>query len=154
VKTLTHKTKFWGICAGVAIGVAVGGGLYTFVYAKGGSYMTNDPRACANCHIMQEHYDAWINSSHRSVATCNDCHTPPGLIPKYLSKAENGFFHSLHFTTGHYPDPLRIKDRNREITELACRKCHAPIVAAIEPHAGSGETSCLRCHDDVGHPLR
>jgi hypothetical protein len=106
VKDLTRNTKLWGISAGVALGVAVGGGLYTFVYAKGGSYLTNNPQACANCHIMQDHYDAWIKSSHRSVATCNDCHTPPGLIPKYLTKAENGFFHSLYFTTGNFPDPL------------------------------------------------
>jgi hypothetical protein len=28
---------------------------YTFVYAKGYSYLTNDPGACANCHIMADH---------------------------------------------------------------------------------------------------
>ena len=154
MKDLTRNTKLWGIAAGVALGVAVGGGVYTFVYAKGGSYLTNNPQACANCHIMQDHYDAWIKSSHRSVATCNDCHTPPGVIPKYLTKAENGFFHSLYFTTGNFPDPLRITDRNRRVTESACRKCHTPIVEAIEAHAGNGQTACLQCHGNVGHPRR
>lgn len=151
---LTRMTKFWGICAGVAVGVAVGGGLFTFVYAKGASYLTNDPKACANCHIMRDHYEAWVRSSHRSVATCNDCHTPPGLVAKYLTKAENGFFHSLNFTTGDFPDPLRIKPRNRNVTELACRQCHAPIVEAIEAHRHGDTLSCLKCHADVGHPLR
>ena len=142
------------IVLGLTIGLAAGVGGYTFIYAKGGSYLTNDPGACANCHIMQEHYDAWIKSSHRAVASCNDCHTPPGLIPKYANKAKNGFFHSLYFTTGDFPDPLRITPSNREVTELACRKCHTPIVEAIEAHAGNGQTSCLQCHDEVGHPLR
>ena len=131
--------------------------MYTFVYAKGASYMTNDPAVCANCHIMREHYDAWIKSTHRAVAGCNDCHTPPGLVPKYLTKAENGFWHSLHFTTGHFPDPLRIKPGNRAIAETACRKCHAAITASIDgPHAqGHGEPiSCVRCHSQVGHSLR
>ncbi len=157
MKRLSRKTRLLAIAAGVVIGVVIGGGLFTFVYAKGGSYMTNDPRACANCHIMQDHYDAWIKSSHRSVATCNDCHTPPGLVPKYYTKAENGFFHSLHFTTGHFPDPLQIKPRNFEVAEKACRKCHTPIVEAIEGHGGHAsddKTSCIRCHRDVGHPLR
>src|SRR5687767_10264014 len=115
----------------VAVGAAVGVGGYTFIYAKGGSYMTNDPRACANCHVMREHYDAWVKSSHRSVATCNDCHTPPGLVPKYSTKASNGFWHSYAFTTGDFPEPLRIKPHNRQIAESACRNCHADITIAM-----------------------
>jgi len=61
---------------GVLAGVAAGVGLYTFWYAKGYSYLTNDPRACANCHVMQEYYDAWIKSTHHQAAACNDCHAP------------------------------------------------------------------------------
>ena len=37
-------------------GVAAGVGGFTFVYARGASYLTNDPRACANCHVMNEQY--------------------------------------------------------------------------------------------------
>ena len=69
------------------LGGAVGLGGYTFVYAKGYSYLTNDPAACANCHIMREHFDAWTRASHRAVAVCNDCHTPPGLVPKYVDES-------------------------------------------------------------------
>jgi cytochrome c nitrite reductase small subunit len=42
------------IVAGIGLGLAVGVGLYTFWYGKGYSYMSNDPAACANCHIMNE----------------------------------------------------------------------------------------------------
>ena len=142
------------IVLGIAIGLIIGVGGYTFLYAKGYSYLSNDPAACANCHIMQDHYDAWLKSSHRSVATCNDCHTPAGFIGKYASKASNGFWHSFAFTTGRFPEPLRIKQHNREITEQACHKCHQEIVEAIEgPHekADSAKISCVRCHNSVGH---
>lgn len=150
------RTTMAGVVLGVAMGLALGVGAYTFIYAKGASYLTNDPKACVNCHIMQDQYDGWINSSHRSVATCNDCHTPSGLIPKYWTKAQNGFWHSFYFTTGNYPDPIQITERNRKVTENACRKCHADIVETIEGpatarHSGADKTSCLRCHRSVGH---
>jgi cytochrome c nitrite reductase small subunit len=142
------------VIAATLAGLTIGVGAYTFVYAKGYSYLTNDPAACANCHIMRDHYRAWTRASHRSVAVCNDCHTPPGLVPKYLTKAQNGFWHSFYFTTGRYPDPLRITTRNHNVTELACRTCHGEMTASIDPtHAGTGRggLTCTKCHNDVGH---
>jgi cytochrome c nitrite reductase small subunit len=123
----------WTIAAAAAVGLAIGLGLFTFVYARGASYLTNDPEACGNCHIMREHLSAWVKSSHRAVATCNDCHTPHNLIGKYVTKAQNGFWHSFYFTTGRFPDPLRITEGNREVTEGTCRYCHGDIVEAIDP---------------------
>ena len=137
------------------IGVVVGIGSYTFLYARGYSYVTNDPAACANCHIMRDHFDAWTRSTHRAVAVCNDCHTPAALIPKYLTKARNGFWHSFYFTTGRYPDPLRITARNHEVAELSCRKCHTELTSVIDPihdaSVDSGALQCTRCHNEVGH---
>jgi cytochrome c nitrite reductase small subunit len=137
----------------VLLGIGAGLAGFTFAYAGGASYMTNDPSACANCHVMQGHFDDWQHSSHRAVAVCNDCHTPPGLIPKYMVKAKNGFWHSFYFTTGTFHEPIRITPGNREVTEKACRKCHAAIVDAIDPHGAreSDRTSCIRCHSTVGH---
>lgn len=140
---------------GVALGVALGVGAYTFGYAKGWSYLTNNPAACANCHIMWDQYDAWHKASHRSVATCNDCHTPAALIPKYLVKAENGFWHSFYFTTGTFDDPIRARAVSVRVIEDNCRRCHAEIVDQIDPRAVHGrEMECIRCHRDVGHPNR
>lgn len=136
---------------GGSLGLAVGVGVFTLGYARGFSYLTNDPAACANCHVMREQYDGWLKSSHHAVAVCNDCHTPPGFVPKYMTKATNGFFHSFYFTTGTFPEPIRIRPRNRAVTEKACRKCHGEIVEAIEPTHGGGQLECLRCHNSVGH---
>lgn len=149
----------WVVAAGLLLGAALGVGSFTFVYAKGASYLSDDPAACANCHVMGDHYAAWMKGSHASVATCNDCHTPPGTVAKYLNKAGNGFRHSLGFTTGNFPDPLRITPGNTQVTEAACRKCHQELTAAVDMHAGEeqdagDELSCVQCHARVGHWVR
>ena len=134
----------------MTVGVAVGLGVYTFVYARGASYLTDDPRACLNCHVMRNEYDGWVKASHRQAAVCNDCHTPGGLLPKYLSKAYNGMLHSAAFTSGHFPDVIQLKPYTRAITERACVNCHADLVHAIDIR-GREPVSCLRCHQQVGH---
>ena len=148
----------------VLMGIVVGLGGFTFVYAKGYSYLGTDPAACANCHVMDEHFAAWTKSSHRAVAGCNDCHTPHDLVGKYATKAKNGFWHSFYFTTGTYPYPLRITERNHEIVEEACRYCHTSIAfvldhgaggePAVASHDAAGVVTCTRCHRYVGHWVR
>jgi cytochrome c nitrite reductase small subunit len=135
------------------LGAAFGLGTYTFAYARGWAYMTDEPGACANCHIMNEQYDGWIKSSHRSVAVCNDCHVPHNFVGKYATKAHNGFWHSYYFTTGDFPEPIRATPRSRAIAEANCRRCHEPIVQAMgtPARAGSTDISCVRCHGSVGH---
>jgi cytochrome c nitrite reductase small subunit len=140
------------ILLAVLVGVLAGVGMFTFGYARGASYMTDDPAACANCHVMRDQFQSWTKSSHGKVAVCNDCHTPPGFIPKYATKAVNGFFHSLAFTTQHFPDEIRITERNFKVTEQACLKCHEEIVGGIRatrPH--QQDVNCIQCHSTVGH---
>lgn len=135
-------------------GAFLGVGLFTFGYARGASYMTDDPNACANCHVMQENFESWMKSSHGKVAVCNDCHTPPGFVQKYTTKAINGFFHSLAFTTQRFPDEIQITERNHNVTESSCLKCHAEIVTGIRGARTSGhrgDVSCISCHRTVGH---
>jgi len=141
------------IVLALLVGVACGVGGYAFVYAKGYSYLLNDPAACANCHAMRTQFEAWQKSSHHSAATCNDCHTPHNLIGKYAVKASNGFFHSLYFTTGRYPNTIEITKFDRNVTEAACRRCHQNLTAAIDGGMvhGTQGISCTRCHYSVGH---
>ena len=141
-----------GIALGIAVGLLLGIGGYTFIYARGYSYLTNDPEACVNCHVMQEQYSGWITSSHRSVAVCNDCHAPHDIVGKYVTKARNGFWHSFYFTTGGFPDPIQITPRNARVTEDACRTCHDPIVQVIDPNPHTDRSlTCVSCHRNVGH---
>jgi hypothetical protein len=75
--SLLHLAPLWVwiVLAGL-VGAIVGLGAFTFAYAQGASYLTNNPEACANCHIMREYYDGWNRSGHAHAAVCNDCHTP------------------------------------------------------------------------------
>ncbi|MDX1982997.1 MAG: cytochrome c nitrite reductase small subunit [Bryobacteraceae bacterium] len=130
-------------------GVFLGVGVFTFGYARGGSYLTDDPAACANCHVMRDQYAGWMKASHRKAAVCNDCHAPAGPLAKYATKAINGFFHSWAFTTGLFPDRIQITGRNFRVTEGACLKCHAEITAGFATHRE--RTGCLNCHAGVGH---
>lgn len=143
--------------AGTLTGLSAGIGVFTFHYAKGASYFGHEPAACANCHVMQEQFDGWIKSSHRSVAVCNDCHAPHELLPKFAIKGLNGFRHSLAFTLGGFHEPIAITSLNRRVTEQACRHCHEDVVASMlavaSGHGGErGDLSCIRCHGSVGHP--
>jgi len=41
------------------------------VYAsKAFSYLSADPKACINCHVMNTQYATWQHSSHAERATC------------------------------------------------------------------------------------
>jgi cytochrome c nitrite reductase small subunit len=148
------STPVLWIAVALLLGTFLGVGSYAFFYAKGYSYLQNDPLACANCHAMRTEYDAWAKSSHHSAATCNDCHTPGNLAGKYAVKASNGFFHSLYFTSGRYPDAIRITSFDRGVTEAACRRCHQDITQAINgnvAHSHAQGMMCTRCHYSVGH---
>lgn len=149
----------WPLASGLIgglFGATLGIGGFTFIYARGASYLGHDSAACANCHIMRDQYAGWIKSSHRAVAECNDCHAPHDLLGKYTTKAVNGFRHSLAFTTGRFVEPIRITRWNRAITERACRHCHDDVVQMMGSGGAHGghngdEVECLHCHHSVGH---
>jgi cytochrome c nitrite reductase small subunit len=132
----------------VTFGLALGVGAYAFHYAKGSSYLGNEPATCANCHVMQGHLDGWQAAPHHLVATCNDCHTPAGPVSKYVVKALNGYHHSMAFTLGGYPENIRARPESREVVEVNCRRCHQDLVDDV---AHGGDVSCVRCHASVGH---
>ncbi len=152
-RVFPHTRAVVGLSLALLTGSAAGLAVYTFAYAQGASYFTNAPTACANCHVMSSHYDAWAKSSHHAVATCNDCHVPHDYVfGKLLVKATNGFNHSLAFTTGRFHEPIQITSRNHAIVEAACRSCHQEVVIAIDARPRPNqELSCVRCHSDVGH---
>lgn len=136
----------------ILIGIAAGIGSATFYYAKGYSYMQDDPAACDNCHIMDDQYNGWQRASHRSVATCNDCHTPKSFTGKWFTKALNGWNHSYAFTSGDFHEPIQVNQRNRDILEANCRYCHSTMVSGITFHETENtKIQCTSCHRSVGH---
>lgn len=137
----------------VLFGASLGVGTFTLFYAEGFSYLSNNPKACINCHIMKENYYTWENSSHHGFATCNTCHASGNTVQKYVSKAINGFNHSLAFTTGNYHYPLQIKDFNKKIVQRACYSCHEGMLSISHTQYKDNleKLNCLNCHKEVGH---
>jgi len=137
----------------IAVGLLAGVGVATADYAEGTSYLSADPAACANCHVMQAPYDSWQKASHHTIATCVDCHLPADLVGKYLAKAVNGWNHSKAFTLQDFPEPIRITPGNAAILDDNCLRCHAELLH--DQLAGSDEAPhCVRCHATVGHGER
>jgi cytochrome c nitrite reductase small subunit len=146
----------------VLFGVLIGAGAFTFVEAKGASYLSDDPAVCVNCHIMRAEYDGWRHASHHAVATCNDCHLPhDNFLHKLLVKASNGYHHSKAFTLQGFLEPIRIKPGNAAVLEANCLRCHGELVSEITAHGTLGVPTdpsleadlyaCVRCHPGVGH---
>lgn len=146
----------WAIALSVVLGITAGVGAFTFRYAKGLSYFSREPSACANCHIMQSQYDSWQKSSHHGAAVCIDCHLPHDFIGKYLAKAENGYRHSKEFTAQTFHEPIRVKERGMAILQENCVTCHALLTHEIAsgPRGARDELTCVHCHAGVGHGER
>ncbi|MBL8963574.1 MAG: cytochrome c nitrite reductase small subunit [Phycisphaerae bacterium] len=145
--------------AASAVGILIGASAGTFSHAEGASYLSNDPRACVNCHVMRDHYDGWQKASHHAVATCNDCHVPQDIIGKYFTKADHGWRHSRGFTLNDFHEPIQIKESSRRVVLDNCVRCHQGMVdgishAAVPGSAGVEAIDCIRCHARVAHGPR
>ena len=81
------------LIASLLVGTLVGVGFVTFDHAEGLSYLSTDPAACANCHIMEPQYASWQKRQpSRAVAGCVDCHLPASRPRQVdLAKADNGW---------------------------------------------------------------
>ena len=118
------------VLSSLSLAILVGVGLATFRYAEGRSYLSTDPAACANCHIMWPQYDSWLKSSHQAVAGCADCHLPHDFPANYIAKAVNGWNHSRAFTLQDFHEPIMINEPNSAIRQRNGGMCHAELVHA------------------------
>jgi cytochrome c nitrite reductase small subunit len=148
----------------VLAGTLAGVGGFTFRYAEGLSYLSSDPKVCANCHIMNDQLDSWRKGPHHASATCNDCHIPASFFGKYWAKARNGYHHSKGFTLQPsapdepgarltFEEPIRIKAFNSQVLQDNCLRCHGDFVHAVVRGStwADGAIRCVQCHRAVGH---
>ena len=151
----SQTRRAWAVLA-ILIGAAAGIGGYTFLYAEASSYLSSDPKACMNCHIMRPQFDAWQKSSHHAAAGCVDCHLPASGLAKWTAKALNGWNHSKAFTLQDFPEPISIGERNAAILQENCLRCHGDLVHDLVAGTTSDRNAihCVHCHDSVGHGPR
>jgi cytochrome c nitrite reductase small subunit len=105
---------------------------------------------------MREQLASWQKSSHRSVATCNDCHTPHDLVGKYATKVDSGYRHSYAFTFQNWHEPIRMREASARIVLHNCQDCHRQMVSQLPEHLvePSEPVNCIACHRDAGHAGR
>ena len=142
--------------------IAIGFFIYLIITAKAFSYLSKDPKACINCHVMNTQYATWQHSSHAQQATCVECHLPTdGFFEKYMAKAQDGFNHTLAFTLNTYEHAMRISDDGARRVQKNCISCHKSVTSVIgsnadkyhnfdDPYVENGR-KCWSCHKQVPH---
>ena len=149
----------WRFIVIVLLGVFVGLAFYILKISKAGSYLSDSPETCVNCHIMAPQYATWTHSSHREVATCNDCHVPHNnIFNKYYFKAKDGIRHATIFTLRKEPQVIFIKEEGQHVVQENCVRCHNKLITdskllmktADYQHFRT-ERKCWECHREVPH---
>lgn len=144
------------------VGVAIGMALVLARIANATSYLSDEPQACINCHVMTDAYASWQRGSHGRVAVCNDCHVPhDNIAAKYVFKSQDGLKHSYVFTKGDAPQVLGLSAGAVPVVQANCVRCHGRQVSAIRDQGSGGspltpdtrmlplERRCWDCHQGV-----
>jgi len=135
---------------------------YMLYISKAFSYLSSDPKACVNCHVMNTQYATWKHSSHAREATCIECHLPTdGFVNKYIAKAKDGWNHSVAFTLNTYDHSMKISDDGAKRVQANCISCHKSLTSSMSTsvdmyHNFSDENvengrKCWSCHKQVPH---
>ncbi|NUN68781.1 MAG: cytochrome c nitrite reductase small subunit [Bacteroidetes bacterium] len=149
----------WRIPVLLAVGSLFGIGLLTLYVGNATSYLSDDPRACMNCHVMAPQFATWERSSHARVTVCNDCHVPhDNAFMKYAFKAMDGSRHSFMFTFRMEPQVIRIHDAGTAVVQQNCIRCHSSLtqnvaekLVTLDVQKHGGGKLCWECHRETPH---
>jgi cytochrome c nitrite reductase small subunit len=150
----------WRVPVIISLGVLFGLILVTLHIANATSYLSNDPRACINCHVMTTEYASWQRSSHARVAGCADCHVPQdNFVRTYAFKASDGLRHATMFTFRLEPQVIRIKAAGANVVQENCIRCHVHQVhrtalreeVTVKSRAAMKGKFCWDCHTETPH---
>lgn len=160
MKWIPKIPRNWQIAFTLLFGIFFGLAAYTIYMSRAWSYLSDDPSACVNCHVMAPQYASWYHSPHRGRANCNDCHVPhTSTFAKYAFKAKDGLYHSYVFTMREEPMAIRAKEASSGIIMDNCIRCHTTLNTALvktgtvcfrDTEEGKGK-ACWNCHRDVAH---
>ncbi len=142
-----------------SIAVVIGIGLFLVKEGEVVSYLSDDPQACVNCHVMTPVYNSWMHSSHREWASCNGCHVPQdNMVNAYYFKAMDGLYHASIFTARLEPEVIFMREGSQEVVQNNCIRCHVQQVTQtkydgfVANHKENRTTrQCWSCHKEVPH---
>ena len=149
----------WRLAVMIMTGAILGLALYAAYSSRAISYLSDAPQTCVNCHIMAPQYATWQHSSHREVATCNDCHVPhDNIFRTYYFKAMDGARHATMFTLRLEPQNIFIKEAGIGVVQENCIRCHSQLITdsrllvqTSSFHEKYEDRLCWECHREVPH---
>ncbi len=158
IKSLVPPRE-WLLPVVILLGVLVGIMVVIFRISNATAYLSDDPKACINCHVMSPQYETWFHSSHRENATCNDCHVPhESMANKYFFKAKDGLRHSTIYTLRKEPQVIHMLEAGQQVVQSNCIRCHEKLIDGTELKHGHYESVlkgdsrlCWQCHREVAH---
>jgi cytochrome c nitrite reductase small subunit len=150
----------WNTAVIIVLGMFSGLIVFAIYISNAGSYLSDNPKVCVNCHIMSPQYTTWSHSSHKSITNCNDCHVPHNnILNKYYFKAKDGLRHATIFTLRKEPQVIFIREAGIRVVQQNCLRCHEHAMDLIitKNHGTTinklytQERLCWDCHRDVPH---
>jgi len=149
----------WRLPVIIMLGALAGLGAVVAYISNAVSYLSNDPQACMNCHIMAPQYATWQRGSHGRVATCNDCPVPhDNVFRTYSFKARDGMRHAFMFTFRMEPQVIRVHEAGMSVIQENCIRCHTKQIGMTKIQfvsydmAAHGEGRlCWDCHRETPH---
>lgn len=150
------NTTFFWIFSGIFVGLS----LFIVFHSRAFSYLSDNPSACVNCHIMMPYYATWSHSSHAIHTNCNDCHVPHNnTLNKYFFKAKDGLRHATVFTFHNEPQVMQAIDASSEVILNNCIRCHTQLntefvktgTQTYKMIVDNNGKACWDCHRDVPH---
>lgn len=152
--------KFKRAIVFILLGVLAGGGGLFLYLLRAHTYLTDDPAACVNCHIMAPYYATWFHGAHAQHATCNDCHVPhENAVKKWVFKGMDGMRHIAVFLTRSEGQVLQANDKSATVIMNNCIRCHTQLntefvstgrIDYMLAQVGEGK-ACWDCHRETGH---
>ena len=134
---------------------------------------TSTDEFCAACHVHPHAEASYKLSVHNNTRVgvsvrCVDCHLPPeDQNVRFLTRKAYHGFHDFYFyvTKDHdkidWEEKRTLEASKRFVYEDACKKCHTNLFPSTLNKLGAEShlkylrnpenTSCLKCHQTVGH---
>ncbi|MBU8893320.1 MAG: cytochrome c nitrite reductase small subunit [Bacteroidales bacterium] len=149
----------WKLPVTMVVAIFWGLFFYSIYLSKAGSYLSDNPQTCINCHVMVPQYATWNHGSHRELASCNECHVPHNnVVSTYYFKAKDGLRHATMFAFRMEPQVIKIKDAGIEVVQQNCLRCHEELLVTAEQqvnnkafHSDRETRLCWECHRETPH---
>lgn len=136
-------------------------------------HYTSTNESCATCHVHPHADVTWKLSVHNNTSSgvsvnCVDCHLPPeDRTGKFITRKAYHGIHDLYvYLTKDveeidWTEKRSIEASKRFVYEDGCKKCHTNMFPSTLNELGCQShikylqdpynTSCLQCHQNVGH---